>query len=398
MGLTGLFSGTVRLELTSADPAGALHRINDMGIPVWDVARIGELTVVFTATRRNYPKITKMAERKGEQLRILKRWGLFWPVSGLRHRPVLVAGMVVLLAMALFTPSRVLFVRVEGNSVVPAAQILEAAQDAGIRFGASRRAVRSEKMKNALLGLLPQLQWAGVNTYGCTAVISVRERAADPQEKESYAVSSIVASCDGVITSCTVTSGSGLCTVGQAVQEGQVLISGYSDCGLTIEAGRAEGEIFAQTQHDFRAATPAESLSRGGILRKQLKFSLQFGKKRINFWKGSGIYDGSCVKMYEQYHLTLPGGYRLPLSLTKETILYCEVQPQQRSEEDAMWLLSSFAKSYLRSQLVALTILDTQEELTGDQGVYVLQGRYACTEMIGREQCEQIGDFHGKTD
>ena len=38
--------------------------------------------------------------------------------------------------------------------------------------------IRSEKVKNSLLQRIPQLQWAGINTDGCVAVISVREKTA----------------------------------------------------------------------------------------------------------------------------------------------------------------------------------------------------------------------------
>lgn len=39
-------------------------------------------------------------------------------------------------------------------------------------------------MKNALLSAIPELQWAGVNTYGCRAVISVRERTLPERKPE----------------------------------------------------------------------------------------------------------------------------------------------------------------------------------------------------------------------
>ena len=61
---------------------------------------------------------------------------------------------------------------------------------------------------------------------------------------------------DGFIVSATVTRGNFLCRVGQSVKAGQVLISGYTDCGICIQATRAEGEIYAQTSRDFAAVTP----------------------------------------------------------------------------------------------------------------------------------------------
>ena len=398
MGVFSSLAGSVRLELTSADVAEALQRINEMGIQISNVQTNGDLTVHLTVSRQSLRRIEKMAERKGERVKILAHEGLFWRILAMKRRSVLVCGMMLLLTLSLFLPSRVLFIEVDGNDQVPSHLILEAARNAGIQFGASRRAVRSEKMKNELLGAVPQLQWAGVNTYGCTAVISVRERAELPESPEKYTVSSMVASCDGVVTSYTVTSGSGLCSIGQAVQKVQMLSSGYTDCGGVTTAGRAQGEIFAQTRREMAAVTPSEVMLRTEISGVQTNFSLQIGKKRINFYKGSGISDGSCVKMSTQYHLTLHGGYRLPVTLIKESIVRYEIQPQPVEEERAMELLSGFMRGYLRSQLVALTIVDAEETLQLGDGCWRMDGAYACSEMIGRELGEQIGDLHGKTD
>ena len=398
MGFFRSLEGTVRLELTSADVNGALRRINEMGVAVSDVQTVSDLTVCFCVSRRSLKLVEQMAERKGERVRLLQRKGLFWTLLALRCRPVLIGGMLLLMLLSLYLPSRVLFVEVEGNATVPEQLILEAAKTAGIRFGASRRAVRSEKMKNALLGAVPELQWAGVNTYGCTAIISVRERAKESAGHEEEQVTSIVATRDGVITSCTITSGNALCSVGQAVQKGQVLVSGYTDCGQTVVATRAQGEIFAQTSHELTVIAPAEAGVRGSALSKKTNFSLQLGKNRINFKKGSGISDATCVKMYTQYHLTLPGGYGLPVTLIQETVLSYELQTLLCSEEEAAARLSAYAKDYLRQQMVALTIQDAREEFFSDGITCRLTGHYGCTEMIGREQREQIGDFHGKTD
>jgi len=398
MGIFRSLSGTVQLELTSADVPGALLQINTAGIEIWEVQTVGELTVRFTARRKNLHTLEEMAHRKGERLQIIHRSGTYWHIRNLRMRPVLLTTLILLLFLTFFLPTRVLFVEVEGADLVADNLILEAARSAGIRFGASRRQVRSEMVKNSLLESLPQLQWTGVNTYGCRAVISIRERANEEEARQYTGVSSIVAACDGVITSCTATAGSLLCSEGQAVTKGQVLISGYTDHGQMLTVTQAQGEIFARTRHELAVVTPSESSIRLEPEGEIRKFSILIGKKRINFMKGSGIYDASCVKMCTEYYLALPGGYRLPATLIKETVRQYSVQPALCDEEQSRSLLSEYAASYLCQQMVALNVEHAQEEFAVTDGVYTLYGRYACTEMIGRERSEQIGDFHGKTD
>lgn len=312
-------------------------------------------------------------------------------------RPVLLAGLGILILLAMYLPSRVLFVRVEGNSQIPDRQILAAAEECGIRFGASRREVRSEKVKNALLSSVPQLQWAGVNTAGCVATISVRERAQDEPLQSENIVSNIVAARDGFVLSCTVTNGNGIVKVGQTVQKGQVLVSGYTDCGICIRATRAEGEIYAQTIHQLTAITPSFCTQRQKLVGKKHSYSILLGKKRINLWNSSGISDTSCGRMYEEYNLSLPGGFSLPLAICVQTDLYYDTETVHVPDSQAEEALNNFTQSYLLDQMIAGKIQNHSQAVTEQDGRFRLDGVYVCEEMIGREQLEQNGETNGKT-
>ena len=392
MNLWRSLAGMAEVELTCADTGGAFEAINRQGLPVFQILQISDLTVRFLIYRRDYKALCDLCGGRGDSLKLLGRRGLYWTVGGLLRRPVLTAGMALLLCLVFYLPARVLFVRVEGNAAVPANRILEAAEESGICFGASRREVRSERVKNALLGAVPELQWAGVNTSGCVAVISVRERTLTEETKEEAFVSSIVAIRDGVITSCTVTGGTALCTVGQAVKEGQKLVSGYTDCGICIRAEAAEGEICAQTNRQLTVVSPSNIREVTGIGAGKQKYSLLIGKKRINLWKDSGISDTSCGRMYEEYYITLPGGFRLPFGWAVETDTVYETASAEIPQADAEGMLFAFAQGYLSQQMVAGRILQKQEAVTLLDGVYLLEGEYVCTEMIGKVQREQIGE------
>ncbi len=396
MDLWKSLAGMLEVELTSAEPEAALSAVNNGRIALFRVERRGALTLGFQILRRDYPALSRLCEKRGESLKIVKRRGLYWAGQSLLRRRTLLLGLALLLALALFLPSRVLFIRVEGNVTVPTRQILEAAESCGIRFGASRREVRSEKVKNALLGAVPQLQWAGVNTAGCVATISVGERTETETTEQEWAVTSIVAARDGYILSGTATRGSALFQPGQTVTEGQVLISGYTNCGICIQATQAEGEIIAQTSRELEAVTPSQLLQRTAQRDSGRSYSLLIGKKRINLWKDSGIWDASCGRMYEEYVLTLPGGFQLPLALCVETYIAYNTQPLDVPQEDAEAALQGFAERYLSGQMVAGEILDSVQRFSPEDGLYRLKGDYVCREMISRVRREEIGDRNGE--
>ena len=396
MSIWNTLGGMQQLRLTSADPEGALAALQKAGITLLDMKMTDPLTWQFTIHRADVKIAERIANARGEKLTFVRSFGIFWTLFRLRKRPVLLIGMLLLLLLSCYVPSRVFFVEVEGNVTVPSRYIAQQAEDCGIYFGASRKAVRSEQVKNRLLSRMPQLQWAGINTAGCVAVITVRERNEDPMPQDTPAVSSIVAARDGFITEMTVLRGNGLCKPGQAVKAGQVLISGYSDCGLCIRATRAEGEILAYTQRHISAIFPEERAVRGEIIGTEEKFTLIIGKKQINFSKYSGISGGSCAKIYEQKYITLPGGFVLPVSFIRERIIYYETAVGLDDNGEAH--LRFFARQYVTGQTMAGKIQQEQIFCSSAQGLSKLEGVFGCIEQIGVTRAEESLPGYGKSD
>ena len=386
--------GTLYVEVVSADVPGFLSAANGAGLELRAVEIPDALTVRFELPRIRMKTLTKLTGRRGEKLTILYRRGIWWKVAALCRRPVLTAGILLMVVLTLILPSRVMLVEVEGNMAIPSARILETAETCGIGFWASRREVRSERVKNALLEAMPELSWAGVNTYGSRAVISVRERVAQGEEETPPAVSNIVACRDGFILTCQTERGTALCTPGQTVTGGQILISGYTDCGICITATQASGEVYAATNRQIRALTPANCLKIMAAGREKVTWSLIIGKNRINFYKSSGISPSTCGRMVTEYTLTLPGGFALPVKLLKERVSARTLTESQVAESDAGAVLTDFAREYLSRQMIAGTITAALETVSAQNGCWFLAGDYACTEMIGREQAEQNGELH----
>lgn len=384
----------IRIRVVSADIWGSLRLLNAKEIEVFSLEQEDDLTYSFALRRKKYPAARAVLERRGDNVRVQGMSRLFYLQQSILSRPLLYSGLLLLTLLSFLLPTRILCVQVEGNTEVPTRKILEAAENAGVHLMASCARVRSERMKNALLSAIPELQWAGINTYGCRAVISVRERTEQPSAAENpEIVSSIVADRDGIVESVTTLRGTSLCQPGQAVRKGQILISGYTDCGISIQATRAEGEVYAQTLRTVRALTPSYEQIRGEDVRTQRNFSVVIGKKRINLWKGSGISDITCGRISVQYHLVLPGGFSLPFSLICETVTQGAVSQADVDEQEAQRSLESFAQDYLLNQMIAgrITYADKVPEMS--DGAYLLTEQFLCTEMIGREHLE-MGDHN----
>ena len=364
--------GWVRVRLTSADCVTRLRTLSQE-IRLEHIDFHSDLEVEFEVLRAD---VKKMEVRDGETLNVVRAGGAPVVLEQLRRWKVLAAMVLLLGCLTAFLPGRVLFLKVEGNGAVPARLILERAEECGVHFGASIRRLRSEQVKNHLLWAIPELRWAGVNTQGCVATITVALRDSG-EETPQELPGDVVAVTDSVVTAIFPQTGTARAVPGQAVRAGQVLISGETDLGLCTRVDRAEGEVYGLTRRTVEAVLPETTRVRQETGQVVRKYSLRIGKKYVNFSDDSGILYGTCVKMRTVDYLTLPGGFTLPVALVTDTYQMCQTQTisREKPQED----LLGEARLYVREQMRSGTVLEEDVRFTGGALTVVFE----CREMIG---------------
>lgn len=386
------FKRLYRIQIICADVPKILSEISLSGVELQTVEWKDPLTVTVNIQFKYLKKAERILTGNHISWKIIGKQGMVWKVEKICKRPVLLIGSLLFLITAMILPNRIFFTEVVGNQNISSKLILMNAEKAGIKFGAPSSEIRSEAVKNAFLQSMPQLQWAGVTTRGCVAVIEVKERSIKRMsDEETGMVSNIVAVCDGVITSQTVYEGNPLYEVGDVVNKGDTIVSGYVDCGIKLRVGQSNAEIYAFTTHKNQYLAPISFANRDRLQGKHTCYKLRLGKKVINLCNHSGIMDACCVKMYSEEYWSLPGGFQLPVSVLSVTHLFYEIRPSRSDDGFPLWL-SQFARKYVIDQMVSGRILD--EDLQQDilEDVNILTGTYACHEMIGREKYEGIKD------
>lgn len=382
-------------QVISADISAFYQGVLQSDIPLGRIHNIDEIRISISFHGRDLKRITDLCNQTGAELQILSGGEPGKMMRKWLRRPVLHFGILLVLFLTVWIPSVVLFLQVEGNVTVPDHLILEAATQCGLSFGTKRSEIRSEQIKNALLERLPQLRWVGVNTAGCVAKITVSEREQAQPVNPYKGVSRIVAVRDAIVDSCVVSSGTPMCVPGQAVKQGQTLISGYEKTGILMKGTRADGEIFGQTMHSVNVVMPALSRKKGDAVDKFYECGMIIGKKQINFFNNSRIFGGICDKMYEQYQVTLPGRFVLPLGFfVISTTVYEEISDVDLVSDDEE--LKAFVRSYLNQCMVSGQIQSAVEVIETHGDCSWLTGYYICQELIGREQTEEMIVEYGK--
>lgn len=379
------------IEVMTAAPEEFLTSLQSGGVQLKNVFVLNEITVRLTARKTDANAIMRYAENKGLDYRIIGTYGVKEVIRNLIQRPVLVVGVLMIFVLTLLLPTRIFFIQVRGNDRISSSKILDMANVCGIRFGASRRNVRSETVKNDLLSRMPELKWAGVNTYGCVAVITVKESERDISETRKGGLSHIISNREGIVTELTVSRGTALCSVGQMVSSGDILVSGITDCGRVVLQQRAEAEIFAITKRGFTAVYLEPTPKLAVTDRAENRLCVIFGKKLIKLWNYSGNFGVGYGKLYKDIYVHLPGGFRLPVALHTATHRRTVSGTQAVSTDQ-------LASEYVRQNMIAGEVLNYNITRDASQNSCVLSCVYTCREMIGIEKVEENSVDYGQRD
>lgn len=372
----------------SPEPEKILYALSEADVEMLDIRYQDPLSVQLYLSRKSYKQAVAILNRYGLTCEVVGKSGVFWKLSAFLTRPALILSAVFFTMIALWIQGRIFSVQVAGNEAVSERYILQIANECGIRFGQRAKTVRSEQVKNALLQKIPDLQWVGVNTSGSVATIHVRERNTVNEKESITSVSHIVASQDGLVCQVTVNHGTAVCSVGQQVKAGDVLVSGYTDCGLKIQAQNADGEVYAYTERENTVLSILPAYVRGVCKEKRHAYRLRIGKKVINLWNGSGISDATCVKMYLEEIWSLPGDFILPVSLIRETWMLYDPLPLDIENLNTSWI-TAWAEEYIRQKMLAGEILEKEQHIQVNESFVTLKGSYHCREMIGQVKYEE---------
>lgn len=378
------FRGYVHLRITGAAPERCINLLSARNLRFWGLCREDALHYTLYIYRKDLASVRQCAMRCLADVRVLCLYGLRQRFGGLRKRPVLTGGLLIAVIATFLLQQFVWAVDVQGMKQLQAEEILRGLEEEGIRFGVWSADIDSQLTKHRMLNRLPQLSWLAVNRSGGILHVLVTERRIPKPEQPAYKVANVVAARDGVLTEISVLEGMKLCSAGQTVTAGQLLVSGYEDYGLCVRAVCANAEIYARTWHSGTVVTPDQAFVKCYTGREWTQRTLIIGRKRINLSGNSGIPLDDCDKMISEKRLPLPGGYELPVCLETATYREYRLTAHKADASEAEARLRQAWRRRIKQEITAGEIQTTSDSVLHTGGLYILHAESACNEMIAR--------------
>ena len=225
-------------------------------LPVWDVRR-REYTLTGCVAASDYPKLRPLAKKAGVKLRLVEKRGAPFKKKKLRGRQGLLVGLAVFFAFLFVMTRFVWSIHVEGNETIPQEVILDVLEEAGVRPGVLRGGIDVREAERLTMLAISEIGWIALNIDGSTIYVIVNEALPTPPIIDPRTPVNIVAERAGQVLEMRVYAGQPVVGLGDAVLEGQVIVSGIPLDGAGQNLLRhARADVIAQVVDEIEVRVP----------------------------------------------------------------------------------------------------------------------------------------------
>lgn len=386
--------GYVNISVKCRWPERFLNICSQNGIELWGIKLKDAETVEASLLRGDYKKL-KASLPDGMELSQRGRIGVPFFLSKFRRRYVLLAAMAVSLCMMWVSTLFVWEIRISGCETVPEYKVRQCLYNQGIKVGVCWVGFSQEDITNRTLLELPELSYITVNVNSSIAEVIVREKIEVPETVDRDLPTSIYAEKAGLIDKVTALEGKTVKKRGEAVLEGDELITGaVENIDGTVRFVHAKGSVFARTWYEISAVGGGKKTQKSYTGEEKTRYALKLGNKRLNLYINSGISYDDYDKIVKSERITIFGKLSLPVVLQTETYREYEAEEKPQDASQIKTELEQFLKARLLSHMSHGTIMEYDCEYSGGR----LKMRAKCSEQIGAERQIDITNYREGTE
>ncbi len=330
-------------------------------------------------------KAEELAKRYQCHIKILREKGVPFILKKYKKRKLffilLLALIVIIIALSKFVWN----VEVLGNNKVDAEEIIEMAKEDGLNIGVLKSKVDSGKIINRIRMEREDIAWIGIEIKGTNAIIKIVEADEKPDVVNEDEFSNIVAKKSGVITKITATNGTAMHQVGDTVNKGDILISGWME-------GKYTGKYYVNSNGEVKAKiiyTQIEQINKSEDKRNQTgksesKYSIKFNNFQINFYKRLSKFK-KYDTMYTTNKVKLFPNFYLPIDIIKTTNYEVNETEISYDENTAKATGEKIAQEKL-DKMVEGEVINKNTEITDKGNYFNVKVIYEVIENIGTKE------------
>lgn len=303
-------------------------------------------------------------------------------------------GVLIGIFITIYSTFFVWKIDIIGNTEYSYTEISDMLKKHGFSEGTFLPNVDLKRVETAIMAENDGIAFISIYMKGTNAKVQINERVLKGEREDLTKPKNIVASHSGQILKFEIVSGETVVKRGQAVEKGQLLVSGVIDSNAVgYRLKSASGKVFASTLHKIEYKIPLKQQVKHYTGHEIKRKSIKILGKYINFFINSGNLYTKYDTIYNEEIITLFDTIELPIYYVTTT--YAEYQEYQqeidvkRARELAYDKYAEFISS---RKSIAIEKENLTEEIC--DGYFVLSGDIECIEDIAQEKIFYYNQEH----
>ena len=402
--LKRFLGGYLKLRLVGFSPERFLNLCMANQIIIWDLRYI-EDSYQFYMTVKDYRRVKALVKKARVRLRITGRYGLPFFLHRNRKRKLYAAGIAAFFLILFVMSNFIWNITLEGNYRFTDDMLLHYLDSMGIRYGVSKSVIDCDALEESIRSSYPEIIWVSARVSGTRLLIRIKENdvVGSLPEKDGTP-RNLVANKAGVITSIVVRKGKAQVKVGDAVEEGQILVSGeipiYNDAEELVNSQYvyADADVFAQTELSYEERIPHFVLERSYTGNRRRGFRLRFGE--LSFLC---IFPSRQELMWEfkttSSQAAILHDFYLPVWIDKIEAREYEIYERKRTEDEVNAIGDQIQQQKIQNLMEkGVEIIENDVKILDMDSCWKLNGHFVLVEPVGTGATIDQAQENGQAD
>lgn len=320
-------------------------------ILLWNINRERDCILKCNIAIKDFKNVIKIGRQTKCKINIEKKRGFPFKANRYKKRKFFLIMFFILVIVVIMISNFIWDVEVEGTESIDKNEIIEEAQNLGLRIGVLKFNVNTQEIIDKIRLDRKDISWVAIDISGTKATIKIVEATTKPDIIDEDDFCNIVATKDGIIQKIKAVNGTPLVKEGDVVTKGDILVAGWLEGKYTgTRYVHANAEIEAKTWYGEKEKVFLKKEEKEGNGNFETSYSVKINKFKINFQKGVPnfkIYDtiteSKKVKIFSDIYL--------PIEIIKNTYYEQEYIKHEYTIEEAEKIATEQARNRAYEQI-----------------------------------------------
>lgn len=246
------WKGYIQIQIVGDSYDRFLNLCAYHGISLWKLTVEGNVYTAYLM-RKDFKKLKNIVKKSHAKVRIRQKHGFPFFLHKYRKRKVYAVGIAAAFLVLFWLSCHIWNISIDGNVSQTDDVMFEYLEQTGVRYGMLKAQLDCKALAAELRNYFSEFSWTAAEIRGTHLLIHVKEGILETEEEmaglknpDSGTAADLISETSGTVASIYVRNGRAVVQVGDTVEQGEVLVSGF----LPIQNDDGEIAGWQQVQAD----------------------------------------------------------------------------------------------------------------------------------------------------